>query len=161
MVEHWRRAGYSVHVHPESPRDVVAVADGSGSTSYLWRHVLDDRSGTRRYAVGTEGHFVRNLRRTAAPRGIDVVHLGEAPDPVEGGPGLGCGCATMSRNDPPHLAAMVDLLRQGRAPDINEVRPGDVVDEFTGRRDRLPADEQSRIREDARRALEKMIELSE
>jgi len=160
MVEHWRRAGYSVHVHPESPRDVAAIADGSGSTSYLWRHVLDDGSGTRRYAVGTEGHFVRNLRRTAAARGIEVVHLGEAPDPARGAPGLGCGCATMSRNDPPHLAAMVDLLRRGRAPDINEVLPGDVVDEFTGRRERLPSEERARIRADARRALERMIELT-
>jgi quinolinate synthase len=160
MVEHWQRAGWSVQVHPESPRDVVARADGAGSTSYLWRHVLEDRSGTGRYAVGTEGHFVRNLRRTAAARGIEVVHLGEAPDPSGGAPGLGCGCATMSRNDPPHLAAMVDLLRRGRAPDINEVQAGDVVDEFTGRRERLPAEERARIRADARRALERMIELT-
>ena len=38
---------------------------------------------------------------------------------------MGCGCATMSRNDPPHLVAILDLLRRGAAPDLNRVLPGD------------------------------------
>ncbi len=160
MVEHWRREGYSVQVHPECPRDVAAIADGSGSTAILWRRVLDDEEGTGKYAIGTEGHFVRNLRRTARARGIEVVNLGEAPDPAGGQKGLGCGCATMSRNDPPHLVALIDLLRKGSPPDINEIEPGDVVDEFTGRRDRLSVPEREQLRRHARRALERMIELT-
>ena len=43
----------------------------------------------------------------------------------------------MSRNDPPHLAGMLDLLRRGEAPEINRVLPGDVVDEASGVRERL------------------------
>jgi quinolinate synthase len=159
MVEHWRREGYAVLVHPECPRDVCRIADGSGSTSFLWRAVLDDERGTGRYAIGTEGHFVRNLRRAAAARGIAVVHLGEAPT-AGGAPGLGCGCATMSRNDPPHLVALVDLLRRGTPPDINEVEAGDVVDEFTGMRERLSEGVRAELRRDAGRALERMIELT-
>ena len=160
MVTAWQEDGYSVQVHPESPRAVASIADGKGSTSYLWDHVLEDRSATGKYAVATEGHFVRNLRRTAAARGIEVVHVGEARDPAGGTPGVGCGCATMSRNDPPHLVALVDLLHRGKVPEINQVEPGDVVCEFTGRRDRLPRAEQEQLREDARRALERMIEIT-
>ncbi len=160
MVTAWQASGYSVQVHPECPLAVASIADGQGSTSYLWNHVLEDQDGTGRYAVATEGHFVRNLRRTAADRSIDVVNLGEAADPAGGTPGVGCGCATMSRNDPPHLVAVVDLLRQGKVPDINEVQAGDVVDEFTGRRDRLSGPEQEQLRHDARLALERMIEIT-
>jgi quinolinate synthase len=75
-VEYWKERGYQVVVHPESPREVVAVADGSGSTSFLWNHVIDAAAGSR-FAVGTEGHFVRNLREQAAARNIEVVHLAE------------------------------------------------------------------------------------
>ena len=160
MVKHWRAEDYTVVVHPESPLDVASIADGSGSTSFLWEHVMGDQSGTGRYAVATEGHFVRNLKKAAGARGIEVVHLGEAPDPAGGAPGLGCGCATMSRNDPPHLVALVDLLAKGKVPSINEVEAGDVVDEFTGRRDRLGPAEQEQLKIDARRALERMIAIT-
>ena len=70
-------------------------------------------------------------------------------------------CATKSRNDPPHLVALLDLLRQGRAPDLNHVLPGDAVDEVTGARERLDATARERICADARRALERMIEITE
>ncbi len=161
MCEHWRKRGHTVLVHPECPKVVVDAAEGSGSTSFLWQRVLNDADGTGRYAIGTEGHFVTNLAETAAARGIEVVNLGHAPRP-DGTPSLqGCGCATMSRNDPPHLVALVDLLRQGKAPDYNEVRPGDVVDEFTGRRERLEPAGQEWVATEARRALERMIEITE
>jgi quinolinate synthase len=156
QVEYWRARGYQIAVHPECPREVVALADANGSTHFLWNHVMKTAAGAR-FAVGTEGHFVRNLREQAALRGVEVVHLAEVP----GDPGAGCGCATMSRNDPPHLVALLDLLRRGRAPDLNRVLPGDVVDEVTGARERLDAAARARVREDARRALERMIEISE
>ena len=156
QVRYWRELGFDVLVHPECPREVVAAADGSGSTSFLWNEVLKSPPG-RRVAVGTEGHFVRNLREQAALRGIDVVHLAEIPDE----PDAGCGCATMSRNDPPHLVGLLDLLRRGSAPDANRVLSGDVVDEVTGVRERLPASERAGIASDARRALERMIEITE
>ena len=153
---YWRARGYSVVVHPETPKEVVDLADGSGSTSWLWAHVLKLPRGAR-VAVGTEGHFVRNLREQASLHGVEVVHLADVP----GEPNAGCGCATMSRNDPPHLVALLDLLRQGRAPDLNRVLAGDMVDEISGARERLDAAGQARIASDARRALERMIEITE
>ncbi|HTO53921.1 MAG TPA: quinolinate synthase NadA [Myxococcota bacterium] len=155
-VAWWRGRGYQIAVHPESPREVVSIADFHGSTSQLWKHVLDAPSGSR-FAVATEGHFVNNLREQARLRGILVVHLADVP----GDASAGCGCATMSRNDPPHLVALLDLLRKGKAPDLNRVLPGDVVDEVTGARERLDVPGQRRVAADARRALERMIEITE
>ena len=155
MVEHWRGEGRRVLVHPESPLETVRAADGSGSTNYRWDAVLAAKPGDR-LAIGTEGHFVRNARVEGARRGIDIVHLAEIP----GSLAAGCGCATMSRNDPPHLAGMLDLLRQGKAPAINRVLAGDSVDEVSGARDRLRDDERGELVAQARAALERMIEVT-
>jgi quinolinate synthase len=155
-VSYWREQGYTVLVHPECRRPVVAIADGSGSTSYLWDKVMRAGAGSR-FAIGTEGYFVRNLREQAGLRGIEVVHLADVP----GEPDAGCGCATMSRNDPPHLVALLDLLKSGRAPDLNLVKAGDRVDEISGFRERLSEPERIALRDDARRALERMISITE
>jgi quinolinate synthase len=158
MVDYWRRHGFRVLVHPECPLPVVQAADGSGSTNYLWKAVMEAPSGAR-LAIATEGHFVRNAREQAGRRGVTVVHMADIPDPAFAS--MGCGCATMSRNDPPHLVAMVDLLRKGRAPDINRVRVGDVVDEISGFRERLDEDEQAEVARHARAALQRMVEITE
>ncbi|MCA9523412.1 MAG: quinolinate synthase NadA [Myxococcales bacterium] len=156
-VEYWRALGYRVLVHPECRREVVEAADGAGSTAYLWREMLGTPSGGK-LAIATEGHFVRNAKEQAAMRGVEVVNLADVPG-ADGS--FGCGCATMSRNDPPHLVALLDLLRRGNAPAINRVLPGDNVDERTGWRERLDASSRSEIARLARLALEKMIELTE
>ncbi len=158
MVHWWKQRGWKVLVHPESPLEVVEAADGSGSTDYLWKAVMNATAGER-IVIGTEGHFVRNAREQARQRGVEIMHLADIPDPAfQGG---GCGCATMSRNDPPHLAGMLDLLRRGCPPEINRVLAGDVVDETTAVRERLSdAERQSLIRE-ARLALERMIDITE
>ncbi|MSP15168.1 MAG: quinolinate synthase NadA [Myxococcales bacterium] len=158
MVDYWRARGYRVLVHPESPLPVVQVADGSGSTRYLWSAVEAAKPGDK-LAIATEGHFVKNARALARSRGAEVVHLADIPDPTY--QSIGCGCATMSRNDPPHLVAIVDLLRKGHAPDANRVIAGDVVDETTGARERLSADERAEVVANARRALERMVEITE
>ena len=67
----------------------------------------------------------------------------------------------MSRNDPPHLVAMLDLLRQGKAPALNKVEAGDAVDEVTGHRERLDAASRALIAKEARASLETMIRLTE
>jgi len=157
-VDWWHDHGYEVHVHPESPVEVVRRADGSGSTNYLWNLVLNAPEGAR-LAIGTEGHFVKNAKLLAAQRGLEVVHLAEVPD--ESLRLAGCGCATMSRNDPPHLAGMLDLLRKGEAPDLNHVLAGDVVDERTGARERLEPREREELVRDAKLALERMIAVTE
>ncbi|MFQ5699017.1 MAG: quinolinate synthase NadA [Myxococcota bacterium] len=156
QVGYWHERGYSVQVHPECPQPVVEVADGAGSTAYLWSRVLEAPPGSR-FAVATEGHFVRNLAEQARLREIEVVHLAEVP----GEPSQGCGCATMSRNDPPHLVAILDLLRRDAVPDLNRVLAGDLVDELSGWRERLDPAGRERVTRNARRALEQMIELTE
>ncbi len=157
-VRYWQERDYRVLVHPESTWEVVEAADGYGSTSYLWNAVLDAAPGAK-LAIGTEGHFVRNAQDLAAARGVTVVHLADIPDPRFAA--MGCGCATMSRNDPPHLVGLVDLLSKGRAPELNRVLAGDAVDESTGWRERLDPRSQEEIRRDAKKALERMIELTE
>lgn len=158
-VGYWRARGWQIAVHPEAPREVVLEADLVGSTADLWKAVMAAPPGSK-FAIGTEGHFVRNLREQAALQDVEVVHLAAAPDPrllrV-----AGCGCATMSRNDPPHLAGLLDLLRKGAAPEANRVHAGDVIDEHTGQRDRLPPDEQAQLACDARAAMQRMIDITE
>ena len=156
MVEYWKGQGYRVLAHPECTLEVVQAADGAGSTKYLWGEVMNAPPGAK-LAIGTEGHFVRNAMTQGALRGVKIVHLAEVP----GYQAAGCGCATMSRNDPPHLVAMVDLLRKGRAPDLNLVEVGDVVEETTGHRERLDSDEQENVRVNARSALQRMVEITE
>lgn len=160
MVEHWQSKGYNVVVHPECRKVTVDVADAAGSTAFIWDHVMNDRAATQKYAVGTENHMVENLKWAGKNKDIEVVNLGDVKLPGHAA-GIGCGCATMSRNDPPHLVALLDLLRQGKAPEYNEVKAGDVVNEFTGQRQRLTDMDQHEVTENAKKALENMIRISE
>jgi quinolinate synthase len=157
-VAYWQARGYRVLVHPESRLEVVQAADGSGSTTFLWKAVMQAARGEK-LAIGTEGHFVRNAREQGRLRGVEIVHLADIPDPAFHS--QGCGCATMSRNDPPHLAGMLDLLRRGTPPDINRVLAGDMVDEASGVRDRLDASERAQLIRHAKLALERMISVTE
>lgn len=160
MCEYWHQQGYTTIVHPECRNSVIQVANHAGSTSFIWDYVVNDRAGTKRYAIGTENHLVENLKQYGKTQGIAVVNLAEAPQ-KEGDPGMGCGCATMSRNDPPHLVGLLDLLRQGKTLAYNEVKAGDVVNEFTGIRNRLPVNDQTWVIENAKKALQKMIDITE
>ncbi|MGB6977369.1 MAG: quinolinate synthase NadA [Gammaproteobacteria bacterium] len=159
MVHYWQQQGYHVVVHPECRKEVVAAANGCGSTAYLWEVVVNDRAATGHYAIGTENHMVKNLRELCRKKNIKVVNISDIPN--NNSKKRGCGCATMSRNDPPHLVAVLDLLRKGKVPEFNLVKPGDVVDEFIGSRERLNEDGQQWIVANARRALEKMISITE
>lgn len=160
MCTYWQSKGYTVVVHPECPNEVIRAADEVGSTAFIWDIVMADRAHTKRYAIATENHLVQNLKEQGKAKGIDVVNVGDAPLDATG-KGLGCGCATMSRNDPPHLVAMLDLLRQGKAPSYNQVLPGDIVNEFTGVRQRLSTEQQTWIVKHAKIALENMITITE
>ena len=160
MCAYWESKGYTTIAHPECRNEVVRSAHYAGSTALIWDVVTNDRAKTKRYAIATENHMVENLKQHCAPRGIHVVNLAEAPN-ANHGAGLGCGCATMSRNDPPHLVALLDLLRQGKTMRYNEVKAGDVVNEFTGIRNRLAHQDQAWIIKNAKRALQNMISITE
>lgn len=160
MCEYWHSKGYTTIVHPECRNEVVRVAQHAGSTAFIWDYAVRDRAGTKRYAIGTENHMVENLKQYCKTLGIDIVNLAEAPKKSEA-KGVGCGCATMSRNDPPHLVALVDLLRQGKSMPYNEVKAGDVVNEFTGIRNRLPVNDQQWVIDNAKKSLQMMINITE
>lgn len=160
MCDHWKTKGYTTIVHPECRNNVIKVADHAGSTAFIWDYVVNDRAQTKRYAIGTENHMVTNLKQYCKALGIDVVNLAEAPH-ASNEPGIGCGCATMSRNDPPHLVGLLDLLRQGKSLAYNEVKAGDVVNEFTGIRQRLPHQDQQWVIDNAKKALNMMITITE
>ncbi len=160
MCHYWQSLGYATVVHPECRNTVIIAADHSGSTAFIWDFVVNDKAKTKRYAIGTENHMVENLREHCKSLGITVVNLAEAPKGAEE-KGVGCGCATMSRNDPPHLVGLVDLLRQGMSMNYNEVKAGDVVNEFTGIRQRLENRDQTWIVENAKAALQMMIKITE
>ncbi|HHT9951362.1 TPA: quinolinate synthase NadA [Legionella pneumophila] len=160
MCDYWKSQGYTTIVHPECRNDVIKVADYSGSTAFIWDLVVHDKTGTKSYAIGTENHMVENLKQYCKNLGIRVVNLAEAPQ-KDTEKGVGCGCATMSRNDPPHLVALLDLLRQGKSMPYNEVKAGDVVNEFTGTRNRLPVNDQQWVINNAKKALEMMINITE
>ncbi|WP_408073271.1 quinolinate synthase NadA [Legionella pneumophila] len=160
MCDYWKSQGYTTIVHPECRNDVIKVADYSGSTAFIWDLVVHDKAGTKSYAIGTENHMVENLKQYCKNLGIRVANLAEAPQ-KDTEKGVGCGCATMSRNDPPHLVALLDLLRQGKSMPYNEVKAGDVVNEFTGTRNRLPVNDQQWVINNAKKALEMMINITE
>jgi quinolinate synthase len=67
----------------------------------------------------------------------------------------------MSRNDPPHLVALIDLLRQGKPMPNNEVKAGDVVNEFTGSRNRLQLNDRQWVIDNAKKSLQMMIDITE
>ncbi|HEV2614843.1 MAG TPA: quinolinate synthase NadA [Gammaproteobacteria bacterium] len=159
MVRYWQQKNYHVLVHPECRQEVVSIADGFGSTAYLWDTVINDRAKTGKYAIGTENHMVKNLTEACRTKNISVVNLSSISDNKF--KKQGCGCATMSRNDPPHLVAVLDLLRQGKVPEFNLVKPGDVVNEFMGSRERLTPSSQKWIVENAKKALKKMISITQ
>lgn len=160
MCEYWQSQGFATVVHPECRNSVIRAAEQSGSTAFIWDYVVHDRAGTKRYAIGTENHMVENLKQYCKASGIEVVNLAEAPKKNQE-MGMGCGCATMSRNDPPHLIALLDLLRQGKSVAYNEVKAGDKVNEFTGTRQRLQESEQQWVIDNAKKALQRMIAITE
>ena len=160
MCDYWHSQGYTTIAHPECRNEVIRVAQHAGSTAFIWDYVTQDRAGTKRYAIATENHMVDNLKQHCLSIGITVVNMAEMPVSSDQ-KSTGCGCATMSRNDPPHLVGLLDLLRQGKPMLYNQVKAGDVVNEFTGTRNRLSEMDQSWIRHNAKQALLNMIHITE
>ncbi|MCE7974541.1 MAG: quinolinate synthase NadA [Leptolyngbya sp. PLA1] len=110
----------TILVHPECCKEVVDLADMSGSTEHIIRTVSDAARGSR-WAIGTEVHLVNRLAMAAQTRGVHVRILSDCQ----------CLCTTMYRIDQPHLLWVLDHLagrfggrggRDGKPRVVNEIR---------------------------------------
>lgn len=101
-----------VIVHPECPREVVKLADASGSTEQIIRAVAEGAPGSK-WAIGTESNLVSRLNRLHEDKFIRV--LSEAP----------ALCAQMQRIDLPHLLWVLDGLSEGEVR--NRVRVDEAI----------------------------------
>jgi quinolinate synthase len=102
--------GIRVIVHPECPREVVALADASGSTEQIIRAVAEGPPGSQ-WAVGTESNLVHRLAKRHADRFVRVLSDGPA------------SCVMMQRIDLPHLLWVLDNLADGRVVNRISVPP--------------------------------------
>ena len=96
----------TVIVHPECPREVVALADASGSTEQIIRAVAAGASGSK-WAVGTESNLVNRLAQRHEDRFVRT--LSDAP----------ANCGQMARIDQRHLLWVLDNLADRRP--VNQV----------------------------------------
>lgn len=106
LPEHVRRfrllmPDIQIMVHPECAADVVAMADGYGSTEAIIAAVDQSPAGSR-WAIGTESNMVARLQRRHPDKEIHLL----AP--------ISCQCATMDRNQPVNLLWLLDHLAAGR-----------------------------------------------
>ncbi|MCJ7543165.1 MAG: quinolinate synthase NadA [Phycisphaerae bacterium] len=96
-----RHKDIQVIVHPECPREVVALSQASGSTEQIIQAVTAASSGSR-WAVGTESHLVNRLARRCGDKFVRI--LSDRPS----------HCLMMARIDLPHLLWTLDSLAEGR-----------------------------------------------
>ena len=86
-----------VIVHPECPRDIVALADAAGSTSQIIQ-AISQAPAASHWAVGTEVNLVRRLAAENPDKTVSVI----ADRPAI--------CRTMARIDLRHLLWVLDGL---------------------------------------------------
>jgi len=103
-----RHDDVKIIVHPECPREVVAAADFSGSTSQIIEYVEEAPAGST-IAIGTEVHLIEHLQRQT-PDDKQVVQL--------------CGdacldCNAMRQIDPNYVTWVLEELVKGNV--VNDV----------------------------------------
>ncbi len=86
-------------VHPECCKEVVDLADYSGSTEYIINTLRNAPAGSK-WAVGTEVHLVNRLANEFKAKGMQVRMLSDCQ----------CLCTTMYRIDEPHMLWILDGL---------------------------------------------------
>lgn len=112
-VHHGRRLHPSaqVIVHPECPKEVVQLADGTGSTAAIIRKVEAAAPGTA-FVIGTEVHLVDRLAREHPDK--TIVALREQQ------------CDAMSRTTPASLFTALQSIADGHPEPIITL-PSDVI----------------------------------
>jgi len=111
-----KHPGIKVLVHPECPREVVAMSDIYGSTGKIIREVEAAPPGTK-WAIGTELHLVNRLKQEHPEQEIHFL----SP--------FVCMCATMYRIDLAHLCWSLDNLAAGTP--VNVVRVDDETTKWS------------------------------
>ena len=106
------RGGVTVLVHPECQKEVVDVADLTGSTEYIIRCIESAPAGSN-WSIGTEVHLVNRLAAEAAKRDVTVTMLSDCH----------CLCTTMIRISPKNLLWVLDSLAEGRTVNQIQVHP--------------------------------------
>ncbi|MFW6169392.1 MAG: quinolinate synthase NadA [Planctomycetota bacterium] len=95
----------TVMVHPECSREVVALADRTGSTEQIIRAVSEAKPGSR-WAIGTESHLVKRLAARYPDRSIFCLS-----------PAMPT-CVQMQQIDLPHLLWVLDRLVEDRPENV-------------------------------------------
>lgn len=101
-------------VHPECPREVVALADDDGSTKYIIDKINAAEPGSQ-WAIGTEMNLVNRLIQQHPDKHIISLN-----------PSM-CPCLTMNRIDLPHLLWSLESIVKGET--VNQI----IVDEDTAK----------------------------
>lgn len=98
----------NIIVHPECRREVVALSDMAGSTTYIIRTIEKAEPGSA-WAIGTEMNLVNRL-------------IQEHPDKriISLNPHM-CPCLTMNRIDLPHLVWCLDTIMDGKEHNVIKV----------------------------------------
>ncbi|WP_144460657.1 quinolinate synthase NadA [Siminovitchia fortis] len=97
-----------VLVHPECSREVVALSDMNGSTSFII-NVIENAEPGSAWAIGTEMNLVNRL-------------IKEHPDKhiISLNPHM-CPCLTMNRIDLPHLVWCLETIEEGGEHNVIKV----------------------------------------
>ena len=111
-----KHPGIKVMVHPECPREVVAMSDIYGSTGKIIREVEAAPPGTK-WVIGTELHLVNRLKAEHPEQEIHFL----SP--------FVCMCATMYRIDLAHLCWSLENLAAGTP--VNIVRVDDETTKWS------------------------------
>ena len=98
----------NIIVHPECRREVVALSDMAGSTTYIINMIEKAEPGSA-WAIGTEMNLVNRL-------------IQEHPDKhiISLNPHM-CPCLTMNRIDLPHLVWCLDTIMEGEGHNVIQV----------------------------------------
>ncbi|NRD75974.1 quinolinate synthase NadA [Bacillus sp. BRMEA1] len=97
-------------VHPECSREVVALSDEAGSTSFIIQMIEKAEPGSA-WAIGTEMNLVNRLIQNHSDKHIISLN-----------PHM-CPCLTMNRIDLPHLVWCLDMIEAGQEDQIIKVDP--------------------------------------
>lgn len=111
----WVREHYpemNIIVHPECPREVVALSDDNGSTKYIIDTIEKATPGSQ-WAIGTEMNLVNRLIQNHPDK--EIISLN---------PNM-CPCLTMNRIDLAHLLWSLESIEKGE--EVNRI----IVDKET------------------------------